>query len=69
LKGLGFVKTDAGISVNEVLKELKAAVREAEKDVTNAMETEHLKERFRNWHGADPQQGGRDHLPEVVQGL
>ncbi len=29
-------------------EELKESVREADKDVTNAMATEHLKERFRN---------------------
>ncbi len=34
--------------MNEALKELKAAVREADKDVINAMKTEHLKERFGN---------------------
>ncbi len=43
-KDWALFKTDAGIYVNEELK----AVREADKDVTNAMETEHLKERFGN---------------------
>jgi hypothetical protein len=46
-------KADSNCTVNEALKELKAAVREADKEFTNAMDTEeaimeHLIDRFSN---------------------
>jgi hypothetical protein len=46
-------KADSNCTVNEALKELKAAVREADKEVTNAVDTEdaileHLVDRFSN---------------------
>jgi hypothetical protein len=46
-------KADSNCTVNKALKELKAAVREAHKEVTNAMDTEeaimeHLIDRFGN---------------------
>jgi hypothetical protein len=46
-------KADSNCTVNKALKELKAAVREADKEVTNAMDTEeaileHLVDRFGN---------------------
>jgi hypothetical protein len=46
-------KADSNCTVNEALKELKAAVREADKEVTNTMDTEdaileHLVDRFGN---------------------
>jgi hypothetical protein len=53
IKDWSAFKADSNCTVNEALKELKAAVREADKEVTNAMDTEeaileHLIERFGN---------------------
>jgi hypothetical protein len=53
IKDWSSYKADSNCTVNEALKELKAAVREAEKEVTSAMDTEeaildHLIERFGN---------------------
>jgi hypothetical protein len=52
-KGWSAFKADSNCTVNVALKELKAAVREADKEVTNAMDTEeaileHLVDRFGN---------------------
>jgi hypothetical protein len=53
IKDWSSYKADSNCTVNEALKELKAAVREADKEVTSAMDTEeaildHLIERFSN---------------------
>jgi hypothetical protein len=52
-KRVGTYKADSNCTVNEALKELKAAVREADKEVTNAIDTEdaileHLVDQFGN---------------------
>jgi uncharacterized membrane protein YgcG len=53
IKDWSAFRADSNCTVNEALKELKAAVREADKEVTNAMDTEeaileHLVDRFGN---------------------
>jgi hypothetical protein len=53
IKDWSAFKADSNCTVNEALKELKAAVREADKEVTNTMDTEeaileHLIEMFGN---------------------
>jgi hypothetical protein len=53
IKDWSSFKADSNCTVNEALKELQAAVREADKEVTSAMDTEeaildHLIERFGN---------------------